>query len=479
MNLDYDTLATLRKTHAAWRLLVADHAPLILSFLHQVYLAENVREISQADLVSKLEDMLFQLREVEGEDKFPRSASEYIEEWAQDEKGWLRKFYPSTSDEPAYDITAATEKAISWLDSLAARKFVGTESRLMMVFDLLRQMIDGTEVDPEKRIIELQKKKREIDQEIDSIRDGKMTTLSNTALRDRIQQVESTAIGLLRDFREVENNFKQLDKEVREKIATWDGSKGELLEDILNERDAISNSDQGRSFQVFWNFLMSIERQLEFSEMLSQVMGFDAVQELELDPRLKNIHYDWLEASGYTQRTVAKLSKQLRRFLDDKTYLENKRIVEILQEIQKTAIEVRDNLPKTMFMEVDASAATVALPFERPPFSPPVKPVVEVDIEDADSSAINTDILFEQFVVDRAKLEDRISSMLRGREQVSLSELTSRYPVEKGVAELVTYFSIAAEKRAVFDEDRQEEIILHNGGSAEKHVQVPRVIFTR
>jgi flagellar motility protein MotE (MotC chaperone) len=112
------------------------------------------------------------------------------------------------------------------------------------------------------------RKKRDIDQEIDAIRDGHIIRLSDTALRDRAQQVECTAMDLLRDFREVENNFRQLDKEVREKIATWDGRKGQLLEEILQERDAISDSDQGRSFQAFWNFLMPFDRQAELTEML-------------------------------------------------------------------------------------------------------------------------------------------------------------------------------------------------------------------
>jgi len=78
----------------------------------------------------------FFLREVEGEEKYPRSAAEYLEEWAQNDKGWLRKFYPVGSDEPSFDITSATEKVIGWLESLTTRKFVGTESRLMMVFEL-------------------------------------------------------------------------------------------------------------------------------------------------------------------------------------------------------------------------------------------------------------------------------------------------------------------------------------------------------
>jgi len=479
MNLDYETLSSLKKVHPAWRLLDAAHAPLIVSFLYRVYISENVRNISQIELISKLEDELFFLREVEGEEKYPRSAADYLEEWAQNDKGWLRKFYPAGSDEPSFDITSATEKVIGWLESLTSRKFVGTESRLMMVFELLRQMIEGTEVDPEKRIIELQKKKREIDAEIDNIRNGDVSRMSNTALRDRIQQVESTARDLLRDFREVENNFRQLDKEVRERIALWDGRKGELLEEILSERDAISSSDQGRSFQAFWNFLMSLSRQAELTEMLTKVLGFEAVKELKIDPRLKRIHYDWLEASNHTQRTVAKLSHQLRRYLDDKAYLENKRIIDILQKIQATAIEVRDNMPAGFFMEVDEAAATIALPFERPLFSPPVKPVIAADVVDADISDMNADVLFEQFVVDRLKLESQVNQLLQQNEQVSLHEVTKVYPVEKGLAELVTYFAIAADRGAVFDEERQEEISWLEQDPIRKCVHIPRIIFSR
>jgi hypothetical protein len=33
--LDYSTLDALRREHPAWRLLVADHAPLIASFLRR------------------------------------------------------------------------------------------------------------------------------------------------------------------------------------------------------------------------------------------------------------------------------------------------------------------------------------------------------------------------------------------------------------------------------------------------------------
>ena len=113
---------------------MADHAPLIASFLQRTYIEPNIRVMAQPELESRLEDELFHLRETEGEDAFPPSARDYLDDWAQNERGWLRKFYPPGSDEAHFDLTPATEKAIAWLESLAQRAFIGTESRLMTVF---------------------------------------------------------------------------------------------------------------------------------------------------------------------------------------------------------------------------------------------------------------------------------------------------------------------------------------------------------
>jgi hypothetical protein len=63
MTLDYSTLDALRAHHPAWRLLRSDHAPLIASFLHRVFVAPNVRVMAAADLAEALEDELYALRE--------------------------------------------------------------------------------------------------------------------------------------------------------------------------------------------------------------------------------------------------------------------------------------------------------------------------------------------------------------------------------------------------------------------------------
>jgi flagellar motility protein MotE (MotC chaperone) len=345
MSLSYSSLNQLFKIHPSWRLLRAENAPLILSFLDKVFVQPNVRFMTQANLVSKLEDTLYQLRISEGAQSFPRTAQEYLDDWAKNEKGWLRKFYPVGSDEPHYDLTPATEKVLTWVESLTAKTFVGTESRLLTIFELLKQIVYGSETDAETRIAELEKRKAELDNQIQAIKSGNMELMDETSIRDRFLQFSTMARELLSDFRAVEHNFRQLDSRVREKIATWDGTKGALLEQIFGDRDVIVDSDQGKSFKAFWDFLMSSRSQEEFTSLLEKVFSMDAVKSIAEDRRLRRIHFDWLEAGEHTQRTVASLSQQLRRYLDNQAYLENKRIMEILDSIAKKALQVKECIP--------------------------------------------------------------------------------------------------------------------------------------
>ena len=168
--MDYHSVETLRQQHPAWRLLKADHAALVVSFLHRTFIVPNIRALPQPVLASKLDDALFHLRRELGEDVFPHAAQTYLDDWASDKKSWLRKYYPPEGDEPHYDITPATEKAIGWLESLGRRQFVGTQSRLVTVFELLRRLIESTDTDAKTRITELERRRAEIDAEIAPIR---------------------------------------------------------------------------------------------------------------------------------------------------------------------------------------------------------------------------------------------------------------------------------------------------------------------
>lgn len=480
MNFDAATLETMRGQHPAWRLLLADYAPLVASFLHRVFVVPNVRVMSQADLAEALEDTLYGLREQLGGSAYPKSASDYLNDWAANERGWLRKFYPSGSDEPHFDLTPATEKAIAWLVSLTERSFVGTESRLLTLFELLRQMNEGSETDAQSRVRELRKRRDEIDSEIERVLRGDLPLMNDTAVKERFQQFMGLARELLADFREVEHNFRGLDRRVRERIALWDGAKGELLQDIMGERDLIAESDQGRSFRAFWDFLMSQARQEELTQLLERVLKLAPVAELAPDARMQRVHYDWLEAGEHAQRTVALLSQQLRRFLDDQAYLENRRIMDILRGIETSALAVRKTPPAGDFMAIADTAASIDLPMERPLHAPPLKPAITSVRLEAGEEDVDAVALYSQFVVDKAALAQHVRQALQQRSQVTLREVLDDWPLRQGLAELVGYMELAGEQgSALIDDSVEETVAWQTGDGLWKRARLPRVIFSR
>ena len=480
MTLDYSTFDLLRQNHPVWRLLCAQHAPLLAGFFHRVFIVPNVRNIPQADLVEALDDELYTLREQQGADAFPGSAQSYLNDWAENDKGWLRKFYPTGTDEPHFDLTPATEKALVWLEGLTKRAFVGTESRLLTLFDLLQQMSEGSQTDPEMRVKELKKRRKNINKEIARIEAGDIPLLDDTGLKDRFQQFLQLARDLLTDFREVEQNFRALDRKVRERIARWDGAKGALLEEILGERDTIADSDQGRSFRAFWDFLMSQSIQEEFSNLLEQILALKPIQDMRPDGRLTRIHYDWLEAGEHTQRTVAKLSAQLRRFLDDKAFLENRRIMDILHNIENKALSIRESLPTGDFMSLAETSATVELPLERPLYSPPFKPLIASVTLDNGDVAVDTQALYTQVAVNRAELKQNIRKELQARSQVTLTDVITKNPLRHGLTELMTYVQLASEWPKVAVDDEVQELVswqLETGTM--RKATLPRIILLR
>lgn len=115
----------------------------------------------------------------------------------------------------------------------------------------------------------------------------------------RRELCQTDARESLADFREVEANFRALDRDLRVRIAAGEGSKGELLDEVVGNRNTIADSGQGRSFQTFYDFLLSHERQAELNHLLDKVQSLEVIG--EVDPRMRHIHYDWLDAAERTQ----------------------------------------------------------------------------------------------------------------------------------------------------------------------------------
>jgi len=337
-------------------------------------------------------------------------------------------------------------------------------------------MVYGAEPDPDVRIAELRRRRAELDREIAEAEAGNVTMLDATGQRDRYQQFATTARELLADFREVEANFRALDRALRERVAGLGGGKGEWQDEGLGDRDAIADSDQGRSFQAFYDFLLSPQRQAEFSGLLDLLAMIDVID--EPDPRLRQIHYDWLDACERTQATVRLLSDQLRRFLDDQAWVENRRVMTLLRSIEANALRLRDARP-TLTAEIDGTAPVVALPMERPLYAPTARTAIDSAVE-VGGDDVDPSRLFDQVYVDRSRLAASVRYALRHRPRVDLAEVVGEQPLEHGLAELVGYLGLADEAFGiVFDDTVRERVSWSDPEGVTRVAVLPRVTYVR
>lgn len=473
--MDLDHLEALRERHPAWKLLRANSAPLILSFLGRHFVEQNLGATPASRLIEALDDHLYAARQRDPE-AYPREPQGYLDDWSDPQRGWLRKFYPVDSDEVHYDATPAVEKAYRWAVDLQQRAFVGTESRLHTLVDLLRQIVHGSETDPEARIAELTRRRAEIDEQIAAVEEGRAELLDETAVRDRYQLFSSTARELLSDFREVEENFRGLDRSARERIAAWEGSKGALLDELVTSRTDIAASDQGRSFQAFYEFLLSDARQSELAELVAAVQGMPAVH---ADRRLRYVHHDWADAAERTQQTVRNLTEQLRRFLEDRAWLENRRVLDLVRLVEQAALQVRGD-PPDLALAIDTPGLSVDLPFERPLYNPQPETRVESLIDPEAGGEADYEALFAQRFIDKARLAANIRAIVPPRSSVEFAEVLALYPVEEGVAEILGYLSLADDEFDLELRDDEEMTIdyLDTAGTR-RRAHLPRTTVTR
>lgn len=455
-------LRDLRQNHAAWRLLRADYAPLAAAFFYQAFIGPKRRGIEAQELLEALDMFLYDCDRQAGE--FARSPKDYLEMWADNSYGWLRKY--EYHGDWYYDLTAPAQKAVEWLASLYKQDFIGTESRLRTVFNLLHEIAQETDTNAQHRLAYLTSQQEKIAAEIKAIEEtGEVQPrLDDVQVKERFLQAEATATAILADFREVEENFRELTRKVQADVVKWTRGKGELLEKIFSESDIIRNSEQGRSFMAFWRFLMLSQQQDDLRETLSRIENTEVIQKISHEHSLADINREWVQAAAAVQKTLAHLSAQLRRYVDEDYLREERSIYQLIQKIESKAVDGRGKIPAGTVMEMD-TLPKIQLPMERRLFAPPKRTRLDSpELVAGDGSHGNIEAIFDQVVVDKEKLRANVADLLAQREQVTLAEVLAVHPLELGLAELLGYMVLASQDTAEFTEDRLDRIVFERDG---------------
>jgi hypothetical protein len=131
-------------------------------------------------------------------------------------------------------------------------------------------------------------------------------------------------------------------------------------------------------------------------------------------------------------------------------------------------------------MTINDSAPDIRLPMERPLYTPPLKVIIDSAIMEASEEGVDLQKLYDQVYVDKSELQANIQKELQTQDQITLSTVIEKHPLSKGLAELITYLTIASENSfAIFDELHNDEIRWQDNSGIWKKVTISRVIFNR
>jgi hypothetical protein len=466
------------------------NAQWVIPFLFKAFKTENKLNLPEPNLINLLAEELRNHSEgVEdleeariefGEDEESR-ARKYLLNWVQ--KRLLQDF-PDSDAVTQYQLSAHSEKLFQWLQSLEKRQFVGTESRFRFLFQTLREMVEYTEDDTVKRLEELKNRKAEIDKEIKKIEMGfKPEIYTNAQLRERLEWFTRLSHELLSDFREVEDNFKYIHRNIVEQHTRAEINKGAIVGFAFEAYDALRKSDQGKSFYAFWDFLVSRAGQEEWRQLTDQLLQLLQDRSIENDGDfVQTIKSLLLQRGRNVYEANDKMAEKLSRIITEKEIARHRRLRQQIGSIKELVFQfMEEESPSCGLMLATPTPIRMSMErklnlVERQSSQVVKQPANALEkIEDLERFGR----LLNATHIDKKKLWQKVEQTLQTRTTATLSEIIETTGLEHGVGEVISYFSFLREKasRVQFMQEITELIPLNIERT--QFIEVPYLLFSR
>jgi len=460
---------------------------LIIDFFLNTFENEN-STLSFENLQIKLADFLaFHNIEIEEDDEnnifdsFEVKAKNAIQVWTN--KGFLTNYKVENGD-VYYELSPHTNKTINWLFSLEKKEFVGAESKFKDIFNKLKELVEFTNEDIEKRIEILEDKRLSIEQEIQQLKIGEdVKVFEEHEIIPRFQQLTQSAKELLSDFKEVEDNFKNITKDIYQKHTDDNITKKDILSFTFDALDDLKESHQGKSFYAFWRFLMDRNLQEEWNDLTTELYQTLSEKEISINDTFLKGMKNYLHISGKkvylaNDKMAEKLSRIIRENNHSKKELANKVIQEI--KLYLSVISKHKESPNTS-IEIETNAE-INIPFEKKlTFEPKDDILYEAKPELAKNNILESkhiNKVFNQNIIDEKILKARITNVLKTKSQTTLFEVIKENGgLEKGLTELFGYFGVIKDFTHDFSSNKQQEIVFDRVNN--KSITIPEVIIIK
>jgi hypothetical protein len=487
---NYEQIEILIKNSPTVKMLRGANAALTISFLLTQFKETNEQPIPYQKLIQTFADYIDNLNYQDDEelnlnnlglDSFDK-AKKHIEIWADEQHRYLSIYTDENSKEVMAIPTKYTSRVFQIIELLKERKFVGTESKFKDIFNKLRELIENSIDDPKKKIAELEKQKNEIETEIRRIkREQTVSTFENYQIKSRFDDITKLTNELIGDFREVEDNFKIIVRSIIEKQSDNSLSKGKLLQHTFDALNELKETDQGKSFYAFWNFLLDDASQEELKMLADEVYNILEDRNIEYNDRFLRKTKTILHSSGrkvWDSNNL--LANKLTGIIAEKNSEERQKVKKTINSIRQLALQIIDKKPYLDFyIEIDGNAE-INLPLERKLGEEQIFSEFNEQPKDAEN-ILDLDLLsnLQNFRhINRKELLNNIEMLLNEKETVTLSEILTKFPITKGLAEVLGYISLLqTNEKYFFNQDCVE--YLKFDFENEKYLKTPQIIFSK
>lgn len=467
-------------------LLRARQCSMILEFLTGVL--DETSAISQENLYTQLAEFLNEKgidvdedNNVYLSDTFEEKAEKYVKRWI--DSGFLTN-YTNDDGEIYYQLSAHTSKVFEWVSGLKREEYIGTESKFKSIITQLKDLVENTNSDKEKRLQYLEAQKLEIEQKIQHLQIGEdVEVFEEYQIVPRFQQINKLAKELLSDFKDVDDNFKTIIKEIYQKQIDPSLNKGEILQYTFDALNELKSSSQGKSFYAFWEFLMASEMQFELENLITEL--FQALKDRNIennDQFLQNMVTYLYEAGHKVCQSNDKMADKLSHIIRDNETSRIDLTIRTIQEIKNILIKIsKSSKVPNISLDVD-DGLDISIPFER-------KLTVDLsEYADYDQipeiKAISIDELgalgkvFGNVAIDRKAIVKNIRGVINEEGQTTLSDIIQKYPLKQGLPELFAYFGVLNQfAHKSVNADKQQHIVFD--AEQNKQILIPEIIISR
>ena len=436
---------------STWRLLAATKAPAVLAILQSVFPAGD-RRLPRSELVARVGTHLALLHDDESEPsagRTGRTAPEYVD-------GWVREGYLTRRDDPAqtettFEPSPATIDAIQFIASLEEHRPTTTQSRLQLVVQQFDRLAQETETDRDVRLADLQRRRERIEQEIRDLAEGELMLPSAEASLDRLRDVLQIAADLSGDFLQYREDLRAVDLHLREQILSPEGSRGEVLEQLLAGDDLLGQSSVGRTFTAFFRMLNDPVQTRTAQELVDRLLSRDFARALSREERerLANVFSDLYEPAQEVLDVKTELYRSLARFVRSQDFRQHRVLLEALQEAQGVALAQKDEVStRTPFpLELDLSRVQMSSVAQHR-LKDPTDPGAPAEAEVHDVTALSVEVL-EDLVrvndIDIVGLTGRVNDVRGSAGQASIGDVLRSHPADQGLASIIGLMFLATQ----------------------------------